>query len=325
MSRPNLFNYATSELSQDAFICWLLSWADPVHREEDRLLHTAGTDFLKALFAQAGHQCPEPIQKLEVLKQYQNIDVLVLVNDVFPLLIEDKTNTKNHSGQLIHYQNAVKKEFSLASVPAIYFKTGDQSCYTGVEQDGYAVFGRKHLLTLLRKSLESGVKDQIFLDFYHYLLAIEESVCAFSTLPVSEWTGNCWKGFFIELQEQLQEGTWDYVPNPSGGFFGFWWHGKGNKYLQLEQDKLCFKIEVPEKHEQSPQRREWYRKLVSASGKGHRNVQKPARFGQGRWMTAAVVSGDYRKCDEQGVLDLAATVQGLREVETFMDEVLSGE
>ena len=27
MTTPNLFKFATSELSQDAFICWLLSWA----------------------------------------------------------------------------------------------------------------------------------------------------------------------------------------------------------------------------------------------------------------------------------------------------------
>jgi hypothetical protein len=25
---PNLFQFATKELSQDAFICWLLAWAD---------------------------------------------------------------------------------------------------------------------------------------------------------------------------------------------------------------------------------------------------------------------------------------------------------
>nr|WP_260390277.1 hypothetical protein [Ornithobacterium rhinotracheale] len=26
--KPNLFQYATSELSQDAFLCWLIAWAD---------------------------------------------------------------------------------------------------------------------------------------------------------------------------------------------------------------------------------------------------------------------------------------------------------
>ena len=31
--KPNLFKYATSELSQDAFICWLLEWAKPQNRK----------------------------------------------------------------------------------------------------------------------------------------------------------------------------------------------------------------------------------------------------------------------------------------------------
>ncbi len=33
---PNLFSYATSELSQDAFICWSLEWASPVNAEKDQ-------------------------------------------------------------------------------------------------------------------------------------------------------------------------------------------------------------------------------------------------------------------------------------------------
>ena len=35
---PNLFDFATSELSHDAFIAWLLSWADPAF--EDEPLHS---------------------------------------------------------------------------------------------------------------------------------------------------------------------------------------------------------------------------------------------------------------------------------------------
>jgi hypothetical protein len=27
MNKPNIFNYATSELSQDAIICYILEWA----------------------------------------------------------------------------------------------------------------------------------------------------------------------------------------------------------------------------------------------------------------------------------------------------------
>ncbi|NEX23727.1 hypothetical protein G3480_26250 [Thiorhodococcus mannitoliphagus] len=48
--KPNLFAFATSELSQDAFLAWLLSWADPkyaafdppVHQCAARLVQRAG-------------------------------------------------------------------------------------------------------------------------------------------------------------------------------------------------------------------------------------------------------------------------------------------
>ena len=39
---PNLFDYATKELSQDAFFCWLLAWADEECRDADSTLHALG-------------------------------------------------------------------------------------------------------------------------------------------------------------------------------------------------------------------------------------------------------------------------------------------
>jgi hypothetical protein len=32
MASPNLFAFATSDLSQDSYICWLASWARPEGR-----------------------------------------------------------------------------------------------------------------------------------------------------------------------------------------------------------------------------------------------------------------------------------------------------
>jgi hypothetical protein len=49
MASPNLFAFATSELSQDAFICWLASWADPSCRELNGPLHATATAFLDRL------------------------------------------------------------------------------------------------------------------------------------------------------------------------------------------------------------------------------------------------------------------------------------
>ena len=39
---PNLFYYATKELSQDAFICWLLAWANKECAREDAALNALG-------------------------------------------------------------------------------------------------------------------------------------------------------------------------------------------------------------------------------------------------------------------------------------------
>ena len=47
--RPNLFHYATSELSQDAFICWLAAWADPKFKEVDPRLYEVAQSFVVSM------------------------------------------------------------------------------------------------------------------------------------------------------------------------------------------------------------------------------------------------------------------------------------
>jgi hypothetical protein len=59
MARPNLFDFATSELSQDAFFCWLLAWADARYSEQDPALHRTGRSLLNALLAKHGEKLNE--------------------------------------------------------------------------------------------------------------------------------------------------------------------------------------------------------------------------------------------------------------------------
>ena len=49
MERNNIFNFATSELSQDAFICWLCNWVnfdDNDLSENEKKLKVLATDFI---------------------------------------------------------------------------------------------------------------------------------------------------------------------------------------------------------------------------------------------------------------------------------------
>ncbi|MGM0520202.1 MAG: hypothetical protein ACQERD_11250, partial [Campylobacterota bacterium] len=48
---PNLFDYATSELSQDAVIGYMLAWANPHCKKTDAQMHDLSTKFLDKIFA----------------------------------------------------------------------------------------------------------------------------------------------------------------------------------------------------------------------------------------------------------------------------------
>src|SRR5271166_6054436 len=126
--KPNLFRFATSELSQDAMLCWLVEWADPAVAQHDPLLHKLGQSFLNLLFTKPGVQRSQPITRIEIKRQYKNIDVLVIVDNAFALLIEDKAGTCEHSDQLRRYVAALKAEgFQEDHILPVFIQTGEQS------------------------------------------------------------------------------------------------------------------------------------------------------------------------------------------------------
>jgi hypothetical protein len=102
---------------------------------------------------------------------------------------------------------------------------------------------------------------------------------------------------------------------------GFWWHWRGDKYLQLENERLCFKITVPDEAQQTARWWEWHNALMAEAGAGGVKIKKPVRR-RGRWMTVPVLDGDYRRQDVAGRLDLDRTVEELRKAEALMDAAL---
>jgi hypothetical protein len=169
-----------------------------------------------------------------------------------------------------------------------------------------------------------GIQSDIFSDFHRRLRQIDEAVASWRRGPTGEWDrdGNRWTGFFLALQERLG-GKWGYVPNPSGGFMGFWWHWRGDEYLQLEEDQLCFKIMVEEKAEQAARWKEWHRVLMLASQGSGLKLKRPTRRRSGTWMTAAVLDDDYRRADGRGMIDLDGTVAVLMQAEALLDAAVA--
>ncbi|MEZ4226814.1 MAG: hypothetical protein R3B13_38085 [Polyangiaceae bacterium] len=140
--RASLFSFATSELSQDAFLCWLAA----VSADKDPRLARAGKRFLAWLCAAGGHGEVDPAVVQLVgppQRQVEHIDVLLqarFADGPATFLIEDKTGTSQHSGQLERYLHLAKERYP--RVMPIYFKTGyhfgeDKAA----ARAGYAVIG----------------------------------------------------------------------------------------------------------------------------------------------------------------------------------------
>ncbi len=101
--KHNLFAFATSELSQDAFFCWAL---DCLNRDEDSPLYGLGRSFWALLSGRKNDALPK-IKGVVIRRQFKHMDVLALVvyskGTVDALVIEDKVYTSEHDDQIQKY------------------------------------------------------------------------------------------------------------------------------------------------------------------------------------------------------------------------------
>ncbi|WP_162054747.1 PD-(D/E)XK nuclease family protein [Pontibacter pamirensis] len=269
---------------------------------------------------------PEVIESVK-LDKLGKIDVLCIVNQRYAILIEDKTNTKNHSDQLARYYQNLQTKYSEELIHPIYFKTGDQACYKGVKGYGYSVFLRKDFLEVLNYGAELGIINDIFHSFRDYLQHIEDKVTSYLTTPYDKWGWYQWIGFYKELQKQLGEGHWEYVPQINGGFLGFWWEWQTRNldgiqfrsYLQLEEKKFCFKI-IPSGKKNAAKERDFYRGILFKKAKEQGiDIRKNGRVGAS--MTVAAFNGKHVVVDENKILNLEKTIEKLKKIEDLVGQL----
>jgi len=331
MKSPNLFSYATSELSQDAIICWLLEWAKSENKEVDNALHIVGVSFLNSLFEKFGSkETPSSYHDIKIYKQYKNIDVFCVVNDEYALIIEDKTNTKNHSKQLEKYLSEIKKEYAENKILPIYFKTGDQSNYASVSDKGYKVYLRKDFLSVL----ELPFKNDILNDYKLHLQKIEQNISSYKTKNVDEWSSYAVKGFYMALQNELQDGNWDYVPNASGGFWGFWWNNN-----QLDSHRIYMQIDATKKKNVSRKMELKFKVTSDTKEKVDKNIinvwkhhikynsdeytiKKPRVIRAGRWTTVGIMD-NFLVFDKENKINMYESIRSLRSIEKILQQKIT--
>ncbi len=244
LQKPNLFQFATKELSQDAFIAWLLEWSREENEKKDDNLHKAGKSFADALFEKAGIEGDYKITEVKVQKD--NIDVLVYFEQVDKnnnikkaLIIEDKTdsdihdsnikkskkekevkakNKKNNNdkeSQLSKYRKIVEaKGFKENDIFGIVTKTGNflnNKDFKGMlDKEKYTLFDRVDFLN----SLESNVnKDMWIIDeFFNYWTYVNKKTDEYKECnDLKNWSKWTWQGFFNDICVNDKQNKWYFL------------------------------------------------------------------------------------------------------------------
>lgn len=217
--KNNLFSYATSELSQDAFICWLCSFALPDARHNPALRNCAHA--MLEVFVPGFRG--KDVELLEIAKQTDDIDVLFTARcegTEYKIIFEDKVYSSEHDDQLNRYWDKLKEKTPDCQVRGVYYKTGFESNLDNVKDKGYHVVGREDVLAVLKDYVDKSSSD-ILRDYYEYWERRQQKAESYQTLPVNEW--GWWQAYalFDALHQNMPEGigsSYGYVANPSGGF-----------------------------------------------------------------------------------------------------------
>ena len=321
--KNNLFFYATSELSQDAFICYLMSFLLKDAKEDSVLQACAKSLLVKMVPKLAGKN----IVLENVERQIDHMDVLLTViseEEKYKIVVEDKINTSEHSNQLLRYLDIIHKKYPEFLARGVYYKTGFQSDLSVIEEAGYQIITRSEMLDLLAP-FKTQTSNQIILDYYEYWSDFEQAAQSFQKKDLSEWDWRCVNAFYDSLknssfpEEKQVEMGYDYVANPSGGFDALWIVPYKNQiqicdiscrlYLQIEAAgeggkytfPICLKLAPDSESSKESWKKvrdtivydEWWNYRLSDY-----HFKKPSRLGSGGHMTIGVYDAKYEKAEK---------------------------
>lgn len=338
----NLFHWANKELSQDAFLCWLIQWASKEHAAASGILHEIGRKLVEALISKSEPFVSQskpfilPEQStMTIFKQYLRLDLAVRIETPsgnYALLIEDKVNAEIYN-DLAQYRSILEKDEHFKNcefILPILIKTGDQCSYIPAESAGFKTFLRKDFLNFLAPYRQQCKSNSILDNFYSHLSAVEEEVESFRNLPIGSWQWNSWKGFYNYLSRRSPFIVWHYVPNKSGGFLcsrseEHWLGDLGILYWQIEHDKkrLCLKLGEVRNNPSSirEQAIAIVDEYLAVNALDH--IDPPERKGCGCYMTIKVVKAENWLGRDDDMADLDEIVKRLARFASLTEKIIA--
>ena len=334
----NIFHWATKELTQDAFLCWMIQWASEGNFYVNPSLHQIGKKFLETLISKFVPSFTLPKGSIiKIFKQLYRIDIVVKIETYlgdYVILIEDKVHADIYNN-LDDYLSFLKKDENFHHCIGFFpilIKTGDQASYHKALYANFKTFLRKDFLDFLVYN-DQYRSHPVLNDFYSHIASMEEDVQSFKSKTIGTWIKewNPWKGFYSYLSQHTPFIAWSYVANANGGFLCSRMDGDtvkefaglGLLYWQIESDKklLCLKLgEVYARHSAIRDQ------AISIVDKfiAENNIQDivpPARKGCGCYMTIKVVKQENWLGKDNEIVDLRKITNRLCELAGLIEKI----
>lgn len=321
--KPNLFHYATSELSQDAIFLWLINWAKPEHKTANEEIHNLGCDFVRLLIGKE-----IPITSIQTRKQEKNMDITVDINNSIYLVVEDKVGSGTHGNQLSKYREIAREKYGHnRELCFVYIKTENES-FSKLRkiqiEEQYRVINREDIITLFRKYECSIRANDIISDYFDCLLAKQEATETYKVLPYTEWKVPAWQGFYMALESKMSDGAWHYVNRIGNIFWGYYFSeiqvNEGSLYLQIEQNTFCIKLSVGGDRSSYSHKRDKYRDYIrQCINDDTSGIRNPSRLGCGKDMTLFVI--DSLSLYGSGKVDIDEYIEKTKKYRELLERV----
>jgi hypothetical protein len=218
--KPNIFEFATSESSQDAFFCWLLEWSKEIYFGET--LNEISLKFINHILNETCNIKLSSIEKIEIYRQEKHIDFYCLINDNYVIVFEDKISTQMHDNQLAKYKEHINNKFGNKIISFVYIKTDILFAWEEwrAKQEGYFIIDMDTIICLLNENCE----NEIFNQFISVLKKRKKSYNQYTITPVKNWCVDDWLGFVHYINYNID-----------GSFFGRHYKGDDTWWLVLSK------------------------------------------------------------------------------------------
>lgn len=213
----NIFDFATKELSQDAFLMWLFENHECENESVRQCAYGLLNEF-SGLNMRVGDienlrtYSQYPCKPISGKKKRGKMDVLirfVYQGEVYLTVIEDKTFSSQHDNQLLRYNGTLyaedtMKRFDVTAehIHKVFYKTDIEDALDkkACQKAGWKVYFLEDIYTLLHRFIPDGhdTGSDILNDYIAYISSQRTKTIQLPDTPMKEWQRISLRTFFYQ-------------------------------------------------------------------------------------------------------------------------------